>query len=444
MENKPQNSIPTSKVERAARFAKTGLKVGGNYVRHYARKIVDKNLTQADLDKENAADIYETLSELKGSALKVAQMMSMSEGVLPSAYSEKFKMSQYAAPPLSYPLVVKTFKEAFGKTPTEIFDTFSKDAVNAASIGQVHQAEKGGKKMAVKVQYPGVADSIDSDLKMVKPFAMQLLRLNEKDLELYMNEVGDMLKSETNYLEELRRSERITQACADIKGAFFPTYYKEYSSEKILTMDWLEGLHLDAFLATNPSQEIRNQVGQTLWDFYDKQMHELQEVHADPHPGNFLFTPEGKVGIIDFGCVKKIPADYYPKHFKVMDRDNLVEESKAETLFEELGFLLPSDTPEERKFFVAVFRELLLLTTTPFENETFDFGDDAYFNKLKEFGERLSKMDELRKSKQARGSQHALYLNRTYFGLYFILHELKSVVSVRSIWFEKKNSRLSL
>ncbi|MCU0355613.1 MAG: AarF/UbiB family protein, partial [Cytophagales bacterium] len=162
---KSQNSIPATKVERATRFVATGLKVGGNYIKHYAKKAVNPDLSRDELHEDNAADIYATLSELKGSALKVAQMMSMDRNLLPRAYSDRFQMAQYSAPPLSGPLVVKTFVNSFGKTPQQLFDSFGMEATNAASIGQVHRAVKHGKRLAVKVQYPGVAQSVRSDLK---------------------------------------------------------------------------------------------------------------------------------------------------------------------------------------------------------------------------------------------------------------------------------------
>ena len=175
---KEQGSIPVSKVQRAAKFISTGAKVGGNYVKHYAKKMVNPSLNREELHQNNASDIYNSLSELKGSALKVAQMMSMDKNLLPRAYQDKFSMAQYTAPPLSYPLVVKTFQKYFQKTPEQLFDTFSRSAINAASIGQVHRATKGDKTLAVKIQYPGVADSVSSDLRLVRPFALRLLNMN--------------------------------------------------------------------------------------------------------------------------------------------------------------------------------------------------------------------------------------------------------------------------
>lgn len=178
---KQQGKIPVGKVKRATRFLKTGAKVGGNYVKHYAKKAVGAG-DEEELHHNNAQDIYDSLAEMKGSVLKVAQMMSMDRQALPTAYLEKFAEAQYQTPPLSYPLIVNTFKKTFGCAPEELFDEFSRSALNAASMGQVHQARVGEKKLAVKIQYPGVADSVRSDLRMAYPLAKSLLRMNGADL----------------------------------------------------------------------------------------------------------------------------------------------------------------------------------------------------------------------------------------------------------------------
>src|SRR5579875_3882591 len=132
---KEQESIPTSKVARSAKFVKTGIQIGGNYIKHYSKKLFNPELTRDELNEDNAEDIYKSLSELKGSALKVAQMLSMDKNTLPQAYVDKFSLSQYNAPPLSGPLIVRTFTKSFGKTPEQIFDKFSLTAAHAASIG---------------------------------------------------------------------------------------------------------------------------------------------------------------------------------------------------------------------------------------------------------------------------------------------------------------------
>ena len=429
---KEQIRIPVTKVQRASKFVKTGAKVGGNYLKHLGRKMVNPEVSRDALDAENAEDIYNSLSELKGSALKVAQMLSMDKNALPMAYQDKFAMSQYSAPPLSYPLVVKTFRDQLGKSPGEIFDEFSHSAVNAASIGQVHKASDGKKTYAVKVQYPGVADSISSDLRIVKPIAAAMFKIPSVELDQYLGEVESKLLEETDYTLELERSMEISSECHGLKDIIFPTYYPELSANRILVMDWLEGQHIREWLKTNPDQEARDRVGQALWEFYDFQIHELRKLHADPHPGNFLITPEGRLGVLDFGCVKEIPSDFYDLYFKLMTPDILEGAYDLEELFLQLGFLTVEDTREQKKFFMNIFKEMIELLGRPFRHETFDFGDDTYFQHIFEVGERVSRMKELRNSKSARGNKHGLYINRTYFGLYNLLNELKSKVRIHS------------
>ena len=426
---KEQQSIPVSKVQRAAKFISTGAKVGGNYMKHYAKKVVNPSMTNEQLHTDNASDIYNSLSQMKGSALKIAQMMSMDKNLLPRAYQDKFTMAQYSAPPLSYPLVVKTFQKSFGKSPDQMFDTFTRSAVNAASIGQVHQATKDGKKLAIKIQYPGVADSVTSDLRLVRPFALRLLNMNEIELDHYMGEVEERLIEETDYLLEVQRSREISEACGHIPNLKFPIYYDELSADRIITMDWISGKHIKEWMDTNPSQESRNQIGQALWDFYHHQVHNLKQVHADPHPGNFIIQEGEQLGIIDFGCVKVIPEDFYQGYFALIKKELLINQKDLDQIFYDLEFISDKDTEIEKSFFKAIFTEMISLLGKPFHVEKFDFADDDFFNEIFLLGERISNDKMFRKSRQARGSRHGLYINRTYFGLYNLLNQLRAEVN---------------
>ncbi|MDZ7849093.1 MAG: lipopolysaccharide core heptose(II) kinase RfaY [Owenweeksia sp.] len=147
-----------------------------------------------------------------------------------------------------------------------------------------------------------------------------MFNISKSELEHYLLEVEQRLLEETNYEVELQRSMAISDACSHIENLRFPKYYPEYSAGRVLTMEWLDGNHLDDFLKSNPSPELRNRVGQALWDFYDFQVHQLHEVHADPHPGNFLISKEGRVEFIDFGCVKKIDAHFHRHYLHLLIR----------------------------------------------------------------------------------------------------------------------------
>jgi predicted unusual protein kinase regulating ubiquinone biosynthesis (AarF/ABC1/UbiB family) len=424
---KTLNSIPTSKIQRASKLVSTGAKVGINYVKYYGDKLTkSEKEAKQNLNENNATDIYNGLKELKGSALKVAQMLSMEKSILPQAYVEKFSLAQFSVPPLSYPLVVKTFKNYFGKLPTEMFDKFESESVNAASIGQVHIAEKDNMKLAVKIQYPGVADSISSDLAMVKPIAVKMFNIRGKDSNKYFKEVEDKLIEETNYNLEIQQSEEIAEACKHIPNINFPKYYKDWSCERIITMDYMEGVHLSEFIKTDPSNETCQKLGQALWDFYMYQIHVLKKVHADPHPGNFLISKENELIALDFGCMKIIPDDFHVPYFELADEKNLNNPEFFEKKLYELEILKPEDSAEETKFFKGLFFEMLSIFTRPFQEESFNFSNSDFFDKIRELSEKYSKSTELRKMNGNRGSKHFIYMNRTFFGLYNLMFDLKA------------------
>ena len=426
---KTLDKIPITKIERASQLLKTGVKVGGNYISYYSEKIVNPSLTKDKLNENNAEDIYDGLKNLKGSALKVAQMLSMDKSIMPQAYVDKFSLSQFSVPALSAPLVRKTFKKYLGKYPEEIFDTFSPDSVNAASIGQVHVATKNGKKLAVKIQYPGVADSISSDLALVKPIATRMFNLKGKDSEKYFQEVENKLIEETDYVLELKQSEEMSAACKNIENLKFPKYYTDLSSEKTLTMDWMEGEHLSEFAAHNQDRAKGDKLGQAMWDFYMFQMHKLKKVHADPHPGNFLIDKDANLIAIDFGCIKAVPDEFYIPYFELAKPEVISNPLLFKEKMYELEILRLDDSPKEIIYFTEIFYRLLSLFTKPFHEDFFDFSDDDFFGQIATMGEEFTKDTQLRKMNGNRGSKHFLYINRTFFGLYNLLHDLKARVN---------------
>lgn len=424
---KTLDKIPTGKIERTGSLLKAGAKVGVNYLKYYGNKITkDGDEARKILNQDNAADIYDSLKELKGSALKVAQMLSMEKNILPMEYVEKFSLSQFSVPPLSGALVRKTFRKYFGKNPEEIFDEFSAESVNAASIGQVHTAKKKDKKLAVKIQYPGVRESISSDLKMVKPIAMKMFNIKKEGSESYFQEVEDKLFEETDYNLELKRSQHFAEECRHLPNIKFPEYYPEFSCEKIITMDWMSGIHFSEFTRKENAQEDLNKIGQTLWDFYMYQMHILKKVHADPHPGNFLISENKELLVIDFGCIKEIPEDFYIPYFELAKEENLKNPGIFREKLFTLEILRDEDSAHEQEFFSKLFYELLELFTRPFNRETFDFSDESFFQEIADLGQRYAKISDMKGMNTNRGSKHFIYLNRTFFGLYNMMHDLKA------------------
>lgn len=429
---KSTDKIPTSKLQRTSKLVGTGVKLSANYLKYYGRRVLDKEGAKVQLDESNASDIYDSLKDLKGSALKVAQMLSMERNILPKAYVERFSLSQFSVPPLSAPLVKKTLKRYLGSDPEQLFDTFDYTAINAASVGQVHRATKDHMPLAVKVQYPGVADSIQSDLALVKPIALRMFNMNAKDSEKYFKEVEYKLLEETDYRIELEQSREITEACAHLQHIHFPKYYDDLSSQRVLTMSYVEGVPLGQWVKTSFSAKEANAIGQALWDFYMYQIHGLKKVHADPHPGNFLIDQNNELVVIDFGCIKVIPDSFYTPYFELAKhstQDN--DQAFTEKLYE-LEMLVPSDGAREVTYFSKLFRDLLTLFTAPFNAETFDFSDAKFWEGIGKTAEFFANDQEIRKMNSNRGSQHFLYMNRTFFGLYNLLYDLKAKVDTQA------------
>ena len=417
---KEQTSIPKGKIGRAAALVNAGAKIGANYARYRAKKWVSGADDREALHRANASDSYAALSRLKGGPLKIAQMLSIDTALLPTAYASEFSKAHYQAPPLSYPLVERTFRREFGRGPLEIFDEFSRSAVSGASIGQVHRAVKNGQSFAVKVQYPGVADSLENDLRLVRPFAMKLFNLSAAEIDPYLLEVKARLIEETDYELEARRGADLAQRTVGTIPIRVPRYYTEFSTKRILTMEWVDGDPLDKFVESDPDQDTRDRIGQLLWDFYHHQVHSLKSFHADPHPGNF-FVREGELWILDFGCIKEIPDDFHDAYFRLLDTGVADDPHRLEMALRNLDLVLESDGEKEREVLMRMFSESVQLLSRPFCEEVFDFGDPRYLEEVREFGERTGNDPDIRNIGSARGSAHGLYVNRAYFGLYSLM-----------------------
>lgn len=426
-----QNRLPVSKVERAMKFVTTGAKISGNYLKHFAQKAIGSATSLEDLDEANAELLFQALGELKGGALKLAQMLSMDRSILPKIYTDKFSHAHYNAPPLSYPLVVKTFQQYLKKSPTEIFDSFSKEAVHAASIGQVHWAYLGDKALAVKVQYPGIADSIISDLHLIKPIVLRLFRLNEEEAEAHFQEIAERLLEETDYRLEWQRGMFLSDQCQSLQNIYFPTYYPNYSCERILTMDWLVGCPLNKFIASDPPQSLRNQVGQAIWDLYNYQVHRLHVFHADPHPGNFLVDEHGRVGVVDFGCVKQLPVEFYRSHMRLLHKDIVMDDHRLMQVFKDLQIIYDDDTTSLKQFLFDFLSRAIRHVVQPFFYEYFDFSNQEFITNIIRREDVIALNRELFLSGKARGQRDAIYLHRTFYGLYHLLYELKATVRTR-------------
>lgn len=417
------NDFPSSKLERGTIIAKTGIKVGTNYAQRYLkRKITGKKETDGNFHTDNAKEVFKEFTKLRGTALKIAQGMSMDQGFLPDEFTEVMSQAQYSVPPINKALVRSIIKKELGAYPEQLFAKFEPVAFAAASIGQVHRATlKDGRKVAIKIQYPNVKDTIGSDLAMGKTIAKRFIKKGT-NIEPYFDEIKSTLILETDYEHEGRQIGHFHErfAGSDIE---IPTWIQEYSTTKVLCMTYLDGMHLGEFLKTNPSQEERNHYGQLLWEFFHKQIPGNDYIHADTHPGNFLFTTDGKLGVIDFGCVKKFPPAFFTEYLKLLPTHLRNDENEVRLLFEKLEVLKPNSTDgDAEQIYFDFAKNYGLLFAKPYKEEVFDFGDPEYNKLIRHFTK------EAPLSNEPRGNRHFIYATKVHLGLYNILIKLKAQI----------------
>lgn len=417
------SDFPSSKLERGTIIAKTGIKVGKNYAQRYLKnKISSKKNDDGQFHSDNAKEVFKEFTKLRGTALKIAQGMSMDQGFLPEEFAEVMSQAQYSVPPINKALVRSIIKRELGNYPEQLFVKFESEAFAAASIGQVHKAVlKDGRKVAIKIQYPNVRETIGSDLAMGKTIAKRFIKKGS-DIDPYFDEIKNTLLLETDYKHEGQQIDLFNERFSGL-NIEIPEWVQEFSSEKVLCMTFLEGRHLGEFLKENPSQEQKNHFGQLLWDFFHEQIKGNDYIHADTHPGNFLFTKDGKLGVVDFGCVKKFPTEFFSEYLQLLPTHLSEDEEKIRQLFEKLEVLKPnSKNGDKDQEYFEFAKNYGMLFAKPYKESVFDFGDPEYDKMIRHFTK------EAPMSNEPRGNKHFIYTTKVHVGLYNILIKLKAQI----------------
>ncbi|MFZ6747707.1 ABC1 kinase family protein [Undibacterium sp. Ren11W] len=313
------NAPATGKLKRGAisglALARAGITQLGHQARQLTRDDEDKPAAQDQHEAELGRILFRALNQLKGTALKVSQLLSMEADFLPQGIRSELAKGCYQVTPLNRALVHKVFSSEFGQAPEQLFAQFEANSFAAASLGQVHHASLAdGTLLAVKVQYPGIAASVKSDIRMLRGILQTLglgsnLIPRQELIDRMMNEIEHKLVEELDYQHEAAQLRWFRQHVS-LPGIVIPRAISSHSSRRVLSMQRLDGLHLEPWLATGPSQAQRDHFGQLLYDWFWTSVRQLGRLHADPHPGNFLFMADGQLGVLDFGCTKTISAAF--------------------------------------------------------------------------------------------------------------------------------------
>ena len=304
-----RTGVPTGRLRRLWSLGTLQAKIAAAYLAWWLRSgFVDAESRRQGLEETHVAaaiGVLGRMSYLRGAVMKLGQVLAHWPDVLPVGFSEVLGRLHSEAPPMHFALVRELFVRELGGEPREVFQDFEPEAFAAASLGQVHRARlrSDGRPVAIKVQYPDIARTIRSDLANLRAVSFPArLSGDWENLLAQFDGIQRMLEQEVDYLAEARWTRSAARTLAGLEDVVVPAVVDEVSTCRVLVTEYLEGRHLDAFLATDPDQETRDRYGRLIARASFRMWYSGRAIYADPHPGNFLFLDDGRLGLIDFGC----------------------------------------------------------------------------------------------------------------------------------------------
>lgn len=440
---------PTSKIVRSAiggaALAHAGLARIGHRARKLTRSAAEETAAQQAYEAEVGRILFDALNRLKGTALKVSQLLSTHADFLPAGIRDQLDRGCHQVTPLNRAMVYKLFRSEFGRMPEQLFDTFDAQAFAAASLGQVHRATlPDGRNVAVKVQYPGIGSSIKSDLAMlsgiIKTLGGNLLRLPPKELVArMMAEIESKLDEELDYEHESAQLVWFHRR-VPAESYVIPQPLPSHSSRRVLTMEMLDGLHLDAWLATRPDQASRNHFGQLLFNWFMYSVHALGRVNADPHAGNFLFMPDGRLGLLDFGCTRTIdpafPALVQGVWNAMLNRPQRGTQIAARLAYIELQLIAPTLSQDDFDAKVLpVVAPMVDWQLAPFRTPRFDFATWP--------ATPIGSVGQNKNMAELMVGMHPdlPYFDRAFMGTMQLLKKIGAEVATENRWIKKRGSK---
>jgi len=351
-----QSDLARGRAKRVLKVGELATSVGSSYIwqalRAPFRTSDQRQKALLDTHIRNALKIVERSKELKGAFMKLVQMLSMRDDMLPVEALEVLSVVQSQVPPMAYGAIREQIKRELGRYPEAVFAHFDREAFAAASLGQVHRAVlKSGEDVVVKVQYPGVDETVQQDLQNIKALlhtftliGRDVMRQRIDQSDVY-RELEERLHEELDYINEAKNIALFQRMFRDDPEVVIPDVYPEVSSRRVLTMSRIEGYPFADILKPGVDQTLKDWVAIKYFRVVWRQVFEFGVLHTDPHPGNYLVTYHPKLAILDFGSIRIFPEEirsaYHALAAAILRRD----ERRMVDCFVRLGFLDAGDDP---------------------------------------------------------------------------------------------------
>lgn len=371
--------VSSSKLQRVLRLGSVGAGVAASSLAGKFKNFVrggsdDEEEQLRELYRKNADKMADVLGQLKGASMKVGQMLSADPEMIPPEFADGLARLQRDAPPMTYNTVKEQIEAATDRPIESVFDQFDPTPVGAASIGQVHRATlESGEDVAVKIQYPGVSEALDSDLETLKSMLVWGRPFVPREkLDRYFAEIRSVLQMEADYVQEAEQLARFQTHLADRDDVIVPKPFPKWSSKSVLVMEYIEGVKLDEALEAMDG-DARDEMLFRWLSLFVWMFHELHELHADPHPGNFLLTEDGRLAVLDFGCVREFDPRFTDGMLEIVTTVWNDDPERALEIYDELGF--GTDDFDPRSIDPDLIRQYHEIVLAPFVTDgPFQFG----------------------------------------------------------------------
>jgi predicted unusual protein kinase regulating ubiquinone biosynthesis (AarF/ABC1/UbiB family) len=398
------------------------MKLTGSYLGYQLQNLwLDKEHREEHrrrFQRNASRQIREELQTLKGPVMKLGQMLSTQSSLLTPEALDELAALQMHAPGMHPTLARAQFKSSLGREPDEVFREFEPEPFAAASLGQVHRAiTQTGEIVAVKIQYPGIRKAVENDFKLLRSAAIAG-RISGHIPKTLLDEIETRIVLETDYLQEGRNLDAFREHLKPLPHVHVPRVWGDLTTDRVLTMSCLEGKHLGDWLARNPSAALRNLVGSRLFELFYFQVLRVGMLHADPHPGNYLFSESGEIGLVDFGCVKEV-APAFSAVIRIFINPEWLPEPQRVAQMARL--IWGEQPPGKHQHSCRIIKSAFEFGRRVFPRATatsavVDFGNDAVFDGMA----RVAK--ELLQNKLIR--PEFVFVKRAEIGLYNVLHQL--------------------
>ncbi len=373
------------------------------------------------------------MSYLRGAIMKAGQIMATHPDVAPEQFADVLGHLHFEAPPMHFSLLREFVRSELGGDPEDVFDQFETRAFAAASLGQVHRARLKGtdQLVAIKVQYPNIGRTIRDDFRNLLALLTPMRLSGDWDnLKAQFEDIRHMLDLETDYEQEAENLRIARSAFTEDDGIVVPRVFPEVSTRRVLTMEYVGGLHLEKFLSTDPSQELRDQFGHKICVSVLRVQYSKKFVYADPQPGNYLFMPDGRLGFIDFGSCH-FQSDEDIECLADAERAYLGSSPEAvRKTYVRGGDLTPKQAADDTR--LKMYGQWADWAWEPVVHEgPFDFGDRDYFRRG------ASLYGELIRRRYMRSRPSNTWLIKCIYGLRAMLAHLKARVDLGAIFREE-------